>query len=179
MSRVHWRTPLVASLGWCKMTDLERLLSLRKRRHEASVERVNSAKRRLKSSRKNLGTATQTLENFKDELAQLEKRLLSEILRKKIKASHIERIHQELKDAAKHAETLINNVTEAEASVDRAFEGLQDSKTESKIAEQKRSKIHSLRQDELKQKEVMATRAEEAEMDDVAEIIFAVRSRMS
>ncbi|WP_299545792.1 hypothetical protein [uncultured Tateyamaria sp.] len=154
------------------MNDIGQILSIRTRRCQSSTARVATAQKQLTARRKGYSTALKVLDAFKGDLAEMERKLLADIVGKKIRPIDIEYIHKTLKDAASSADDLISNVNNAEKAMSQAQDHLKTCQVENKVLTDRKERIETLCDQKAQLQRLAEAEAEEAEAEDIAELIF-------
>lgn len=144
----------------------ERKLTDRQREEDVTLERCEEARRAYLLSR-------QRVDEFTEEIRTLELDLLNELLDTRITIHDIDALNERLAEAEATAKRLADAVSFAEVELANAEQDVAKARVAKRSASARLKKINCFNDELNRERAILATAAEDAEIDDFVETMFA------
>lgn len=153
--------------------DLAPIIQLRERKLSDRERDEKNALARCDSARRTYALAQQRIEAFADQIRTLELDLLRELLDTQITIHDIDALHERLKEAEQTAHRLANAANLAKIELAGAEKRATTARETKQNASAALNKINCFNDELAKEKAILAAAAEDAEIEDFVETMFA------
>ncbi len=151
------------------MIDFARVITVRERKVGAAKGRESAAFQACQAARQRLASARQAMEDYSEEIKDLEIRLLSELMKTRITVHDVARLRDKLKDAELEAHRLVDRVKRAHAELNQHERHLEELRVETFRFQSKLNRITELDKKLVESQTKELVKKEDAKMDEFAE----------
>lgn len=159
------------------MSDLDQLARI----HTTRVARLRRAERKAVAKanrcRKDVEAAREDLDQFRDEIANLEFDLLAELVGQEITPQTIHVLKKKLKDAEEKARSLVEEFEDAKKMLDEAETEAGQVHIERKTAQGKQERAQILIEEIQAEDRQETVLANDRELDEIADVLNAITSK--
>lgn len=157
------------------MADLARILSLREKRCTALRRAEKVASSQALAARERVKSIQQSIDEYAAEVRTLEIDLLAELVRTELKKNDFDAFHEKLAAAEQHARRLAERLQEAKKSLSEAVHQFKKARQDRREMEAKTNRIAQVQNDIAQEAATAQTVANDAEMDEIAEVLSGRR----
>jgi len=156
------------------MNDLSRIVELRSRRRDTFRRTEKEKQDMCDVARKKAQRTRNAMDAFADEVRTLEIDLLRDLMNTELRKTDFDKFREALEAAEKKARDLASQNEEAAKALTRSERALDRARNDVQRVETKLNRMSQLQKMQLEEVADCAARAQDAEADDIAEMMYGL-----
>ena len=156
------------------MVDIADILKVRKTRDLRLRRTLDAYTTEASQLRQKREDARRAMDEYSEEIKNLEVRLLEDLLEKKISKAVIDNVYRELDRAAKHAANLSDRFEDLTKAVMAAEDNVDQAARDVQFAVQKTERLSEVKSELLRRQKDAERVVEESQNEEIAEALYRV-----
>ncbi len=159
------------------MTDLDRIMELRGRRRDTLKRAEQAAQDMCNVARDRVRRTRSAMDEYAEEVRTLELDLLRELMNTELRKTDFDEFREKLEAAEKKARDLAGRNDEAQKALSKAERAVDRARRDARRVEAKLNRMSQLQKLRREEAADAAIRAQDAESDDIADMLFGRGAR--